>query len=86
MTDLMPSLRTALLDLLYETRENDLRLIIGGGYGISSSGSMCSKGEVGRCCANGRKRGQPTISICFFVPSFSFTRHDWNRWQRPSGA
>ena len=34
MTDLMPNLRTALLDLLYETRENDLRLIIGGGYGI----------------------------------------------------
>src|SRR5262249_33852111 len=27
-------LRTALLDLLYQTRETNLRLIIGGGYGI----------------------------------------------------
>lgn len=32
--DVMPSLRTALLDILYETRNDDLRLIIGGGYGI----------------------------------------------------
>jgi len=32
--DLMPNLRTALLDLLFETRNEDLRLIIGGGYGI----------------------------------------------------
>lgn len=30
----MPNLRTALLDLLYETSGADLRLIIGGGYGI----------------------------------------------------
>jgi hypothetical protein len=30
----MPELRTALLDLLYETRTSDLKLIIGGGYGI----------------------------------------------------
>lgn len=32
MSDL--PLKTALLDLLYETRETDLKLIIGGGYGI----------------------------------------------------
>ncbi len=30
----MSDLRTALLDLLYETRNDDLRLIVGGGYGI----------------------------------------------------
>ena len=30
----MPELRTALLDLLYETRDDDLKLIIGGGYGL----------------------------------------------------
>jgi len=30
----MPDLKTALLDLLYEIRDDDLRLIIGGGYGI----------------------------------------------------
>ena len=30
----MPELRTALLDLLYETRNENLQLIIGGGYGI----------------------------------------------------
>ncbi len=30
----MSDLRTALLDLLYRTRDDDLRLIIGGGYGI----------------------------------------------------
>lgn len=30
----MPELRTALLDLLYETREVDWTPIIGGGYGI----------------------------------------------------
>ncbi|NLE38702.1 MAG: hypothetical protein GX621_11815 [Pirellulaceae bacterium] len=30
----MPTLETALIDLLHETREEDLRLIIGGGYGI----------------------------------------------------
>ncbi len=30
----MPKLRTTLIDLLYETRDDDLRLIIGGGYGI----------------------------------------------------
>ena len=30
----MPELRTALLDVLYETRDDDLKLIIGGGYGI----------------------------------------------------
>jgi hypothetical protein len=30
----MPELRTALLDLLYETRESELKLILGGGYGI----------------------------------------------------
>jgi hypothetical protein len=30
----LPDLRTALLDLLYETRQDNLRLIIGGGYGI----------------------------------------------------
>lgn len=34
MMDLMPNLRTTLLDLLYELRYNDLPLIIGGGYGI----------------------------------------------------
>lgn len=32
--DVMPELRTALLDVLYETRDDDLKLIIGGGYGI----------------------------------------------------
>ncbi|WP_425613849.1 hypothetical protein NA78x_003693 [Anatilimnocola sp. NA78] len=32
--DTMPNLRTALLDVLYETRSDDLKLIIGGGYGI----------------------------------------------------
>ncbi|MFM7319405.1 MAG: hypothetical protein ACKO5E_20865 [bacterium] len=32
--DMMPSLRTALLDILYETRDDELRLIVGGGYGI----------------------------------------------------
>lgn len=32
--DRMPSLRTALLDLLYEMRSDDPKLIIGGGYGI----------------------------------------------------
>jgi hypothetical protein len=32
--NMLPTLRTALLDLLYETRDADLRLIIGGGYGI----------------------------------------------------
>lgn len=32
--DLMPSLRTALIDILYETRDDELRLIIGGGSGI----------------------------------------------------
>lgn len=32
--DVMPSLRAALLDILYETRNDELRLIIGGGYGI----------------------------------------------------
>ncbi len=30
----MPNLQTALLDLLFATRDNDLKLIIGGGYGI----------------------------------------------------
>ncbi len=30
----MPELRTAVLDLLYETRDADLKLILGGGYGI----------------------------------------------------
>ncbi len=30
----MPELRTALLDVLYETRNDDLRLILGGGYGV----------------------------------------------------
>ena len=34
MMDLMPNLRTTLMDLLYELRDNDLPLIIGGGYGI----------------------------------------------------
>lgn len=32
--DPMPTLRTALLDLLYETRGADLKLILGGGYGL----------------------------------------------------
>src|SRR5690242_19282927 len=32
--DVMPVLRTALLDVLHETRGDDLKLIIGGGYGI----------------------------------------------------
>jgi hypothetical protein len=31
---LMPNLQTALMDVLYETRDDALRLIIGGGYGI----------------------------------------------------
>jgi hypothetical protein len=30
----LAELRTALLDLLYETRQADLRLIVGGGYGL----------------------------------------------------
>ncbi|MBN1590848.1 MAG: hypothetical protein JW888_15150 [Pirellulales bacterium] len=30
----MPNLQTALTDVLYETRDDSLRLIIGGGYGI----------------------------------------------------
>jgi hypothetical protein len=32
--NLMPNLQTALTDVLYETRDDALRLIIGGGYGI----------------------------------------------------
>ncbi len=32
--DVMPNLRSALLELLDATRDNNLRLIIGGGYGI----------------------------------------------------
>lgn len=32
--DTMPSLRTALLDVLYEIRDDELPLIVGGGYGI----------------------------------------------------
>jgi len=32
--NLMPTLQTALTDVLYETRDEALRLIIGGGYGI----------------------------------------------------
>lgn len=32
--DAMPELKSALLDILYETRSNDLKLILGGGYGI----------------------------------------------------
>ena len=30
----MPDLKTALLELLYEIRDDDLKLIVGGGYGI----------------------------------------------------
>jgi hypothetical protein len=30
----LPTLKTALLDLLYETHDTDLKLIVGGGYGI----------------------------------------------------
>ncbi len=30
----IPSLKTALLDLLYEVRDRDIPLIIGGGFGI----------------------------------------------------
>lgn len=30
----MPTLQTALLDLLYELRDTDIKLIIGGGFGI----------------------------------------------------
>jgi hypothetical protein len=30
----IPHLKTALLDLLYEVRDTDLQLIVGGGYGI----------------------------------------------------
>ncbi len=30
----MPDLQTALLDLLQETHDDDLRLIVGGGYGV----------------------------------------------------
>jgi len=30
----IPSLKTALLDLLYEVRDKDIPLIIGGGFGI----------------------------------------------------
>ncbi len=32
--DVMPNLHTALLDVLHEARSEDLKLIIGGGYGI----------------------------------------------------
>ena len=32
--DPTPTLRTALLDLLYETRDSDIKLILGGGYGL----------------------------------------------------
>jgi len=34
MVEMMPALRTALLELLFELRDADLRLIIGGGYGL----------------------------------------------------
>lgn len=34
MTISLTDLRTALLDLLHETRQEDLRLIVGGGYGL----------------------------------------------------
>lgn len=34
MAEMMPALRTALLELLFELRDADLRLIIGGGYGL----------------------------------------------------
>lgn len=34
MVEMMPALRTALLELLFELRHEDLRLIIGGGYGL----------------------------------------------------
>lgn len=34
MVEMMPGIRTALLELLFELRDADLRLIIGGGYGL----------------------------------------------------
>lgn len=34
MADLMPTLRSALLELLFDLRHDDLPLIIGGGYGL----------------------------------------------------
>jgi hypothetical protein len=34
MVEMMPGLRTALRELLFELRDADLRLIIGGGYGL----------------------------------------------------
>jgi hypothetical protein len=36
----MPSLQTALLDLLHEIQGTEVKLIIGGGYGIGS-GTAC---------------------------------------------
>ncbi len=47
--NVMPNLHTALLDLLYETRDHDLKLIIGGGYGqLRSMGKRATQSSTKR--------------------------------------
>ncbi len=42
----IPNLQTALLDLLYELKDTDIQLIIGGGYGIYLKADYVRRREV----------------------------------------
>jgi|GEM_PF-3935920 len=73
MVEMMPGLRTALLDLLFELRDADLRLIIGGGYGLYLKREQVPSAARAPSFVNGPRRGQPMTLIFSCVPNFSST-------------
>ncbi len=69
----MPNLQTALLDLLYELKDTDIQLIIGGGYGIYLKADYVPEGRCEAFCRIGLSRVPPTTLTCFFARSCLWT-------------
>ena len=62
-------LQTSLLDLLHEMEGADIKLIIGGGFGIYLKTDHVRRLGMRTLRGNGLNRVPPTTSICFSVRS-----------------
>ncbi len=73
--DMMPNLSAVLLELLYELRNEDLPLIIGGGFGIYLKQEYLRQHGLRTMFREWPEaRRQPTTSTCSFVRNCALTR------------
>ena len=72
----IPDLQTALLDLLHEIENTDIKLIIGGGFGIYLKTDHVRQLGVRTLFREWLNHAPPTTSICSYGRSCSFNQRN----------